>query len=334
MFAAGRESSRGHNALHLNDAIKPTAFPDDGGRMHVAAVVLPRGGVSAVVFFVLLRSMLASSSVIHAQMDADEPLFRLQSADQDFWSGLSVEQIGVLEKLNRRDRRHLNALDSVVVPCEWPIDELLVSPLPRRFPEAAGISKLILVDKEWQVFGAYESGSLVRWGPISSGRRTMRTPQGVYHLNWRSKGRHSTVNALWYMKWYFNFENRRGLSFHQYALPGRPASHACIRLLERDARWLYSWGEAWKIDATGRRVLRSGTPMLIVERFDFEARPPWRSPDALRRGIALPELPSQLRAAHGYTDQVAGDTASRLGASLTPLRHLCFGDGNFAPLKP
>jgi len=81
----------------------------------------------------------------------------------------------------------------------------------------------------------------------------------------------------------------RGLSFHQYALPGRPASHACIRLLERDARWLYGWGEEWELDARGRTVLRNGTPVLIVERFDFESQPPWRSPEDLLRGIVLPD---------------------------------------------
>jgi len=37
--------------------------------------------------------------------------------------------------------------------------------------------------------------------------------------------------------------NKRGHSFHQYELPGHPASHGCIRLLERDATWIYDWGK-------------------------------------------------------------------------------------------
>ena len=42
------------------------------------------------------------------------------------------------------------------------------------------------------------------------------------------------------MNWCFNFHNLRGLAFHEYSLLGRPASPACVRLLERDAMWLYN----------------------------------------------------------------------------------------------
>ncbi|HKQ18744.1 MAG TPA: L,D-transpeptidase, partial [Candidatus Eisenbacteria bacterium] len=156
---------------------------------------------------------------------------------------------------------------------------------------AARYPKAIVVHKEWQVFGAYEGGRLIRWGPISSGRRTMRTPEGLFYLNWRSSGRRSTVNRNWYLRWYYNFENHKGLSFHQYALPGRPASHACIRLLERDAQWIYHWGESWQLDRQGRKVLARGTPVLVLEAFDFGSAPPWRSPLALRSKIELPSSP-------------------------------------------
>lgn len=89
------------------------------------------------------------------------------------------------------------------------------------------------------------------------------------------------------MKWYFNFENDLGLSFHQYALPGHPASHACVRLLERDAEWLHQWGEEWQLDAKGQSVRRAGTPVLIVDKYDFKSPPPWRSLDWLARSIEL-----------------------------------------------
>src|SRR3982751_2991278 len=46
------------------------------------------------------------------------------------------------------------------------------------------------------------------------------------------------------MAWHFNFENALGLAFHEYTLPAKPDSHGCIRLLQRDAKWLYEWGEA------------------------------------------------------------------------------------------
>jgi hypothetical protein len=88
------------------------------------------------------------------------------------------------------------------------------------------------------------------------------------------------------MPLYFNFDNDRGLAFHQFALPGRPASHACVRLLERDARWLYDWGRGWTLDAREQNVVAPGTPVVISGAYDFTRRPPWRDPDAVRRGIA------------------------------------------------
>jgi hypothetical protein len=40
----------------------------------------------------------------------------------------------------------------------------------------ASRSKLLVVDQRGQAFAAYEHGSLVRWGPVSSGRAPMATP--------------------------------------------------------------------------------------------------------------------------------------------------------------
>ena len=105
------------------------------------------------------------------------------------------------------------------------------------------------------------------------------------------------------MPWYFNFQNERGLSFHEYALPGRPASHACVRLLERDARWLYAWGGGWTLDERGWEVLTRGTPVLIIGCYAFGDEPPWRSVAWLAKGVELPTNPTeQQRACQGPGD--------------------------------
>jgi hypothetical protein len=91
------------------------------------------------------------------------------------------------------------------------------------------------------------------------------------------------------MEWYFNIDNVLGLALHRYSLPGYPASHGCIRLLERDAIWIYGWGEGETFDAAGR-IVEHGTPILIAGRYAFGAPPPWRSLEYLAGGIALPEL--------------------------------------------
>jgi hypothetical protein len=90
------------------------------------------------------------------------------------------------------------------------------------------------------------------------------------------------------MQEYFNFDNAGGLALHAYELPGHPASHACIRLLMRDAMWIHDWGDGWTIDQRGEIVER-GTPLLIVGQYNFDAPPPWRSPEHLSQGIHLPE---------------------------------------------
>jgi hypothetical protein len=204
----------------------------------------------------------------------------------------SSEQIGILEKLNRADLNNLGRLPSLVVPEEWAGDELAYSVLPARYPSAEHLPKLLVVFVPGQIFGAYESGTLVRWGPVTTGARASPTPVGLFSLNWKSLGHTSTVDPDWFMPWYFNFANREGLAFHQYSLPGRPGSHGCIRLLERDANWLYDWGEEWQLDASRTRVLRPGTPVFIIGSYDFAAPPPWRSPEWLAGTIQLPPLPT------------------------------------------
>jgi hypothetical protein len=190
----------------------------------------------------------------------------------------SPPQLALLEKLNRADVGHLDPLPLLVVPIAWDEDELTYSPLPVPYAPGAAWPKLVVAYLPGQVFGAYERGVLVQWGPISSGGRTRRTAPGRFALNWRSAGRASTVNPEWFMRWYFNFDNRDGLAFHAYSLPGHPASHGCIRLLERDARWLFDWG-------------RPGTPVLIVGEYDFDALPPWRSLSWLAHPVPLPSPP-------------------------------------------
>ncbi len=58
------------------------------------------------------------------------------------------------------------------------------------------------------------------------------------------------------------------------ALPGRPASHACVRLLERDARWIHDWGDGWRLDEDGRSLQAPGTPLWIVGDYDFDSPHP------------------------------------------------------------
>jgi hypothetical protein len=213
---------------------------------------------------------------------------RVTDVRLDINKRFTSQQLAVLEKLNRADVAHLRRLSQLVIPDVW-FDEVQYSPFPPLYPGAVCVPKILLVDLPAQAFAAYEKGRLVQWGPVSSGRDAYPTPTGLFHLNWHTRGRHSTVNPQWYMEWYFNFHNTRGLALHRYALPGYPASHACVRLLERDAIWIFDWGNGWTLGARGE-IIQQGTPLIVSDQYAFGAPPPWRSLDHLAQAINLPEL--------------------------------------------
>ena len=191
------------------------------------------------------------------------------------------DQIAVLEMVNRRDTAHLLRRDpptpGLLVPVTWSADLLAYSPFPAAWPAGETYAKAIVVDQPMQAFAAYEHGRLVRWGPVSTGRKDTPTPEGSFNLTWRARKRRSTDNEDWLLEWYFNFVNERGVSFHLFELPGYAASHACVRLLLRDAQWLYGWGEQWTLDGQ-RKLAAAGTPVLILGTYPFGSPPAWLTP--------------------------------------------------------
>jgi hypothetical protein len=177
-------------------------------------------------------------------------------------------------RVNRRDLAHVRKGDSLVVPDRF--DSLRCAPFPRALAAADSLPKLLLISLRVQAFGAYERGALTHWGPTSTGKRATPTPARLYHTNWKDKQRASTVNGEWLLTWYVNLDNFQGISLHQYELPGYPASHSCIRLLEEDARWLYAWAEQWRLAPDGVAIERDGTPVVVFGEYGYGRRPPWK----------------------------------------------------------
>ncbi len=208
-------------------------------------------------------------------------------------SRFAPNQILLLEKLNRVDRAHLAGLGNVIVPNRWDLDLLAYSPMPLLVPSLLDQRKALVVELAAQVFGAYEYGLLVRWGPVSSGGSTHATPSGRYNLNWNARLRHSSENNDWIMPWYFNFSAVQGLGMHQYDLPGRPASHGCVRMLEVDAKWVFHWGEGWTLGSGPQDILQYGTPVLIIGNYNFKKRQPWLKPAWWAVGVTLPDAQTE-----------------------------------------
>lgn len=217
-------------------------------------------------------------------------------------NAVGADHVSTILRLNRKDNRHVLRNDTLVVP-DTLVDFMAYSPFPQQVPSAEAVRKLVVVDQRIQAIAAYEYGALVFWCPTSTGKKSTPTDTGLFHTNWRSRKRNSTVNNEWVLEWYWNLDNRSGVSLHQYELPGYPASHACIRLLEEDAKWFYDWCYAWKVDSS--TVVAQGTPFVIYNMYNFGERAPWKllpeSPGATRvelstiDSVLAPYLPVLLR---------------------------------------
>ena len=199
-------------------------------------------------------------------------------------------------RVSRIDLQHVSKGDTIVVPDKT--DSLLLSPYPAEIPAARPIGKLLLVSLRVQAFGAYDYGRLTRWGPTSTGRQDKPTPAGLYFANWKSKERKSTIDDDWILKWAVNLDSAEGIALHEYGLPGRPASHSCVRLAEEDAEWLYSWVDSWRVARNRKTITRRGTPVLVFGEFAFRGRRPW---------LRLVDEPSATRRAPQELDETVAD---------------------------
>ena len=190
-------------------------------------------------------------------------------------SRLGADGFTAMLKINRTDRNHLRAGNSLIVPVSG-ADLMRLAPFPADLGIAKAITKLLLVSRRVQAFGAYEWGKLVRWGPTSTGKKSTPTPAGLYHTNWKAKETRSSVNQSWVLPWCFNLDNFSGVSFHKFDLPGYPASHGCVRLLEEDAKWIYDWAEQWTLSKSDKSILTFGTPVLIFGDYAYGEKPLWK----------------------------------------------------------
>jgi len=247
----------------------------------------------------VLAGLLVSSSLVGFASDLHVTYKTVRPSDAK-WKrakksyGPSADLL--LAKINRLDLRRLNRRGSLVAPTR-PVHILDCSPFPRFLPEAANWPKLVLVSRRVQAFAAYESGQLVRWGPTSTGVKEQPTPENLYFTSWKSRRKTSSLDRSWVMPWYVNLHTSMGVAFHQYAMPGRPFSHGCIRLLKDDAVWMYRWTDNWvpNEDRVTARVF--GTPVIVFGNYDYDNTPPWQL------------LPKDSRA----TDVTTEDLAPLLG---------------------
>ncbi|NJW52604.1 L,D-transpeptidase [Salinimicrobium oceani] len=231
-----------------------------------------------------------SEQINETEMDPPQPLeveelplminYHLDSlptraAIDSFKNSYEEVELDLILALNRIDANRLSPGDRLVIPDTLTTDLNDYSPFPIRFEMLDSIPRTVLISRRVQAFGLYENGNLLRWGPVSSGKESTPTPAGLFYGNYKAIRKISTVDEAWILPYYFNFLNFDGVGVHEYAMPGYPASHACVRLKNEDARFIYDWAKQWKLDPSGQKILKNGTLFMVFGEYDFEGQAPW-----------------------------------------------------------
>lgn len=192
-----------------------------------------------------------------------------------FRTKYTEEEQKIILGLNRLDPDRLKQGSKIIVPDPVHLDFLKFSPFPLHLKPLDSLPKTVLINQRIQGIALYENGKLIRWGPVSSGKKSTPTPNGLFYGNHKSKKKVSTVNPEWLLPYYFNYMNFHGVGVHQYTLPGFPASHACVRLYMDDAKFIYDWADQWKLDENGKELVQNGTPFMVIGDYDFDGPAPW-----------------------------------------------------------
>jgi hypothetical protein len=189
-------------------------------------------------------------------------------------NGKDSAKLAIVVAVNRTDHAHFSKMDSVIIPTDLSGDMNSYLSFPLKVPSLKEIHKIVFFSYATQTFAAYKNGELVITGPTNMGREKHLTPTGLFFTNWKAEVTTSTFNDEWELRWNFNVLNKQGVGWHQYGLPGYPASHSCLRLQEMDAKYLYNWADQWVL-ANKFDIRVKGTPVIIFGRYDFSSPKPW-----------------------------------------------------------
>ncbi len=193
-----------------------------------------------------------------------------------FSKQFSEQEQSVILSLNRLDLKNKWRADTLMIPDKIDSTLMSYSPFPRTLDQLKEVNKIVFFSYPIQAYALYENGSLVKWGPTSMGHKDAQTKRGLMFANWKKELAISTVNSSWKLPYNFNVHNTLGIGWHQYDLPGYPASHSCLRLTLDDAKFLYKWADQWILNKGGATIKANGTPVIVFGDYDWGGQKPWK----------------------------------------------------------
>jgi hypothetical protein len=208
---------------------------------------------------------------INYRLDSISSAAQLDSLKASF----SEDELRIIYAINRVDPHRVRKGRALLIPDTLINDLNVYSPFPDRLKMLDSIPKTVLINQRIQGFALYEAGKMVKWGPISSGKRSTATPNGLNYGNYKAVRKVSTVDSDWILPYYFNFMNYEGIGVHQYELPGYPASHGCVRLKMDDAKYIFDWASQWDLNRSSQKIIKNGTPFMVFGEYDYKEAAPW-----------------------------------------------------------
>jgi hypothetical protein len=272
---------------------EPMIQPDSAA---IAATPQPKSGVDADSARKALAAMkrdvvpLIHYTSFHIANRSDMDSIRKRFGRRD--DNMAAHR--ALITLNRKEFGYIRVGDTIVVPDSVSSDLRDYSVFPQRYHGADTIRKLVMVSNAMQAYACYEYGYLVRFAACNTGTESKATFPGRYAMNWKERLRTSSLNENWKLPYNWNFHLYAGNAFHQFTMPGRPVSHSCVRQFMTDAEWLFNWGEGGIRDANNIMIPLTGTPVIIIDVFDFNRKKggPWLELTSNQDGILkLPDAP-------------------------------------------
>lgn len=220
-----------------------------------------------------------SDSVQASQIKYTSLIFPKEKKDSvmgEFTKKYSADEQYTILALNRLDQQNRWRADTLMIPDQFDHTLMVYTPFPRRIDILKKVNKFLIFSYPIQAYAVYQNGELLKWGPTSMGKKAAQTKRGLMFVNWKKELAISTIDSEWKLPYNVNIHNTLGIGWHQYDLPGFPASHSCLRLLMNDAKWMYDFADTWILNDGGATVKANGTPVIVFGEYKWGGKKPWK----------------------------------------------------------